>query len=281
MPKRRSRPHRPEREKRISLLDRIVLGHLRKVSECISEQQGHRDSETLIPRTVESYLSIAGQIAWVGPAAQNAQRLFGVPASFLIAANIYEHGSGDEVPTQMGDRFPGEQHLVEEAKHLATHPKFRSALKLAASPVRYARRLAELGYFDLDELRTVAGYIANYHLFECDWRYSEAPQEVTIEDAAHALSLSFGAVVSKLRSEELDGFPGRDDQPGYVRYSSMKSFEQLALLKEIESTSEKKPRTRGSLTTQRRPRRSKGSRNLVVFPAEPNSLSTPAVQAAR
>ncbi len=265
MPAGRSHPHRPQPEKQIGFIDRIMFEHLRRVSECIHEDQNR---ETILPLELTNYLSIAGAIAWLGPAALNAHRLFGVPASFLIAANLYEHGAAEYVPSQMGDRFPSEQHLVEEAKHLATHRKFRSALKVPESPVRYAQRLMELGYFDLDELHNVASHIARNHLFECDWRYAEVPSEVRIEDAAQVLSLSSGAVASLLRAGRLQGFLGNKDRHGYVSYSSLKAYEQCQLLAEIEA--DRSEKRRPARSARKRNNKCSQSPRVLTFPVLPS-----------
>ncbi len=276
MPKRRSRQLRPQPEKPTSFVDRIMFEHLRKVSECLSEE----NRETILPLELANYLSIAGVIAWLGPAALNAHRLFGVPASFLIAANLYEHGAGEYVPSQMGDRFPGEQHLVEEAKHLATHRKFRSALKVAESPIQYARRLMELEYFDFDELRNVASHISRYDLFELDWHYAEVPSEVRIEDAAQTLCLPSGDVVSLLRAHELQGFLGNENQHAYIDYRSLKAYEQRRLYKEIEADVNRNPNgsqpdTKRSAATAQ----PKQSPNLLAFPSlSPMQPATEVVQ---
>lgn len=260
-----SQRSRPQAEKRINFTDRLVLEHLRKIAECLTEDAFNNRTHTgddLIPYALSDSLAMMGTIAWIGPAAQNAQRVYGVPASLLMSMHITDYGWGEEVPADPGDRFPGERHFLKEAKYLATSRRVRPALRLADSPVAYAWRLDELGFMkdaeNAHKLRDVAALIVDYSLFECDFRYRREPipHEVTIEHAARMLSLPAESVRSLVRAGTIDG-----GSPNEVLYRSLKSYEQRQLLRKIECG--QKPKR--SVQSARAPRNNK--HQLLVFPA--------------
>jgi hypothetical protein len=237
MPKPRSaRPSKPtliQDEKRISLAEHGLLQGMQKLSPYLDEMVHNNEQPAVIPRELYNSLAMLGTIAHCGIPAQNAQRVHGGPASFLIADHITYYGFCQIPPLEEGERFAGERHFLNEARRLATSRKFQPALELAASPVAYARRLHELGFFEHDvHLLDVVSRITAHDLFECDWRYAakKPPYEVTVDEAAAFLSERPESIRFLLESGVIMGLIG-----GKVLYQSLFSYAQRHLARKIES----------------------------------------------
>ena len=235
-----SRHLRPQPEEPMGLAMRLMLEHLRGVAECITDDQDSSPYWRLFPYDMSSSLAVAATLAWIGMAAGNAHRIYRVPASFLIALYIAEGGWGQYVQTfgdtEPSDRYPGEQYFLKQARSL-TSRKFRSSLKLAASPIQYAHRLFELGFIeDRDTLLNTCELIVTHSLFECDWLYSDQKTaHLTVEEAANVLTITTDGVRALLESGEIEGGISG------LCYQSVRAWEQRRALREIENMGAKLP----------------------------------------
>ena len=113
-------------------------------------------------------------------AAQHAQRIYGVPASFLIAVGINE--SGWEADGLLEDRerstewlgcdccySPGIQKwFLEMAKLLAESPKYSEAMNLVSNVREYGEKLSSLGFRNRLDMEDILTPIKNYDLEQCD-----------------------------------------------------------------------------------------------------------------
>ncbi len=238
-------------EKRTALLELEMLQALQKIGAYTSELTMTQDGSVILPASLWAKLAVAVVLSRVGLAAQNAQRLYGVPASFLIAQFIVHHGYDGEPEATEGERFMGESQLLSEAKELATNPQFLPALELRDSPVAYARRLCELGLGDDSYLLDLAGLIVDHDLWECDLRYGTPPEflgkNVSVDEAAAILSESPTSIRYLIKSGELIGllYPGADHRDHVVGHS-IYAYTQRRLLQEIEEHGKAMP-ARGKL----------------------------------
>ncbi len=241
-------------EKRTSLLELQMLQSLQEIGVFTSELTITEDSPATLPSSLFEKLAVVIVLSRVGLAAQNAQRVYGVPASFLIARFIVDYGYDGEPQAEDGERFMGESLLLSQAKELATSPTFASALELAASPVAYARRLCELG-LGADQpcyLLDLADLIVRNDLFECDWRYRVLPnfhgRVLEVEEAAAILSESATSIRCLIKSRDLAGhLYGGNDGRDFVEGSSIEGYGHRQLLREIEDRSKGRPGPRGKL----------------------------------
>ena len=149
-----------------------------------SDNHGILLAGEVIPRRMLDSLVFAVILSRLGLAAQNAHRLTGVPASFLIADFVMTYGYDsaalgtglEELEDEGSEQVSIEQLLLSEAERLTTE-NFREALHLADSPVAYARRLCELGlscgHYDAGDLlaKDLATIILDNELWDCDARY--------------------------------------------------------------------------------------------------------------
>ncbi len=236
MPKPSAAHHRKppftQDEERISAAENGLLQGMQRLSPYLDELTHNYERPAVLPAELYDKLAMLATISHLGPAAQNAQRVHGVPASFLIASHITDYGFHQIPPSEEGERFAGERHFLNEARGLATSRKFSSALKLADSPVAYARRLWWLGFFDEDILfLDVVWRIVDYDLFECDWRYAavKPPYEVTLDQAAEFLPGTRESIRALLDSGQIEGMLDK------VYYRSLFSYEQRWLVRLIES----------------------------------------------
>lgn len=227
-------PHpRPQtrRRKPLSASERRLLRNMQKLASCVAEFALTGGSPWLIPHRLFDDLGVAVAVACYGTAAEDAHRLFGVPASFLIAKRIVESGfpAGD-AELGSGERYPFQRWFFNEARRLATHPIFSLALKHSDNPIRYARELQHMGMGNGPWLLDVASYIANYGLCDCDRRHrqSRLPSEMSADEAARILALSRESVYSLISSGELVGCGGS------VLLHSVLHYEQRRLYREIQ-----------------------------------------------
>jgi len=165
------------------------------------------ETPSLIPLRLFNDLAMVVTIACIGQAAENAQRVYGVPASFLIAKYITDHGYPHApIKAEDDERFPAERTFLQEAERLATDIHLSAALELAANPIAYAQRLWELGFGDDMLLFDIAARIADCDLRDCDRRYDgagENPSCVSIDEAASILSETPERVRSLIEAGEL------------------------------------------------------------------------------
>jgi len=250
-------------EKRTSLLELQMLQSLQEIGVFTSEFTINEDSPATLPMSLWEKLAVVIVLSRVGLAAQNAQRVYGVPASFLIARFIVDYGYDGEPQAEDGERFMGEALLLSQAKELATSPTFSPALELAGSPVAYARRLCELGLRgrlrELDPrddgtfyLLDLADLIVCHDLFQCDWRYRVLPnfhgRMLEVEEAAAILSESATSVRCLIESGDLAGrLYGGNDGRDFVVGSSIEGYGQRQLLQEIRGHSKGRSGPRGKL----------------------------------
>ena len=130
------------------------------------------DGSDLIPNDIMGCFSVLLVLSRVGLAAQNAQRVYGVPASFLIGKYLVDYGW---YPEHSGKE--AEQLFLKEAETLRRN--FPTELALLSSPVEYAIALDKLGglvnSWDGESRRgyifDVAERILDHGLLQCDYRY--------------------------------------------------------------------------------------------------------------
>ena len=171
-----------------------------------------QDGSDLIPNTVMEYFSVLLVLSRIGLAAQNAQRVHGVPASLLIGKYLVDYGWG---PEHSGEE--AEQLFLEEAETLSRN--LPGDLGLLSRPVEYAIALQKLG--GLVNSRTgepykmyfadVVGRILEHGLLECDYRYGtgglyDLGAYVCPEDVAIVLGCSAERVARLIESGELPGY---------------------------------------------------------------------------
>lgn len=176
---------RAQKEKRVTLLERKLLNHLHELTSYTRDICNDEGNLSTIPMVLFDYVSILGTRSCIVLSAQNAHRAYGVPASFLIADYLMAEGYCPDPPKlKKGEGHPEEQLLLKEARYLASNSKFALALVMAANPIAYTRRLHELGYCDDQRFCDIANKIADYGLADCDQRYADWPDLVTVEGGA-------------------------------------------------------------------------------------------------
>ncbi len=219
-----------ESEAPMPLCERELLKGLQGLVPCMDEFASRDDSGSdVIPDRLFDDLAIVVTISCIGPAAQNAMRVHGVPASFLIAKFMTDCGYVTQPPeTEQGERFPFELMFLKAAKNLASNKRFSPALKLANSPIAYAQRLKDLGLVSDIEMLDIAYRIANYDLVDCDRRYTSHPSEVTVDEAAKLLSETAEYISQLLAAHELFGLGGK------VHFGPLQRYQQRRLNHEIE-----------------------------------------------
>jgi hypothetical protein len=161
---------RTRKEKRLDANTQLWLLSLEKVA--FLDPLFVQDGSDLIPGSLMEQFSLLLVLSRIGLAAQNAQRVYGVPASFLIAKYLTDYGWDPEHSSE-----EAEQLFLKEAETLSRN--FPTELDLLSSPVEYAIALQKRGGLvnsqDGDShvvhLMDVAERILDYGLLECDYRY--------------------------------------------------------------------------------------------------------------
>lgn len=155
------------------------------VSEC--ENRG------FITASVMEALSVAKFLSRTVLAAQKAQRIYGVPASFLISMGLYK--SGWDVDSLIEDIQSDPEWLgcdccyspgilkwfMETAKSLAESPVYREALLLSPDVKAYAEKLFSLGFRYSIDMEDILSPIDRYDLNECDLAALRCAGEYTKE----------------------------------------------------------------------------------------------------
>lgn len=197
-----SLPHSSAERKRSSPLEVNLIRRLRQVAVCINDlaMDNHGVPAVLSSKLANS-LAMVVALAWTGEAAQNAEHQYGVPASFMVAHFITDHGYCAEAPPR---------YFVDLAQRLISR-EYRLALEFADSPVRYTERLMELGFFGDDFPGDIASNIAEYDLFQIDQRYRDrmVPHEVSISEAAQMLGRPKSFISNLICSGELSEYQGK------------------------------------------------------------------------
>lgn len=218
----------PQLEKPLSPNARGLLKNIQRLAPRMAEV-AEDGIPSCLPWSLLNNLSVLVAVSQITEAAQNAMRVYSVPASFLIAEHILYWGWNPSIKN--GERFASERLLLEEARDLATDPSLSAALELAESPIAYARRLCELGqqekHFSLSD---VASYIADYDLAACDDRYRArpVPSRVSIDEAARLLFITPETVRSLMMTERMI-----QSVTGFVDYRCLRLFEQRRLCRQI------------------------------------------------
>jgi hypothetical protein len=195
MPKHPLPPARKaQREKALDANTQLWLLSLEKLAPLTPDFVD--DGSDLVPYTLMEHFSVLLVLSRIGLAAQNAQRVYGVPASLLIGKYLVDYAFD---PEHSGDE--AEQLFLEEAE--AMRRSFPAELDLLSSPVEYAIALQKHGGLvdpmtgESDELycRDVACRIVEHGLLECDYRYGtgglyDLSKEVCPEDVAVVLGCS-------------------------------------------------------------------------------------------
>ena len=172
-----------------------------------------QDGSDLIPNTVMEYFSVLLVLSRIGLAAQNAQRVYGVPTSFLVGKYLVDYGW---MPEHSGKE--AEQLFLNEAEALSRD--FPAELDLLSSPVEYAIALGKLGGLvnsesgESGELFDVADRILDHGLLECDYRYGtgglyDIGRDVPPEGVATVLGCSVESACRLYESGELTGLSER------------------------------------------------------------------------
>ena len=177
------------------------------------------DQSDLIPSTIMEHFSMLLVLSRIGLAAQNAQRVYGVAASFLIAKYLTDYGW---YPEHSGKK--AEQWFLKEARTLRCN--FPADLDLLSSPVEYAIALQKRGALvnsctgEPGEMycQDVVSQILEHDLLECDYRYGTGglydlgkdpqfprPNDLCPEDVAAVLGCSVESASRLYESGELTG----------------------------------------------------------------------------
>ncbi len=214
MPKHSLKPptQKAQREKHLDAHTQLWLLSLDKVA--FLDPAFVCDGSDLIPGTVMEYFSVLLVLSRIGLAAQNAQRVHGVPASLLIGKYLVDYGWCPE-----GSREEAEQLFLEEAETLSRNFPTPPVLHLVRSPVEYAIALDKLGGL-MDSstgdagrvyLLDVIDRILDHGLLECDYRYGtgglyDIGDNLCPEDVATVLSCSLESVFRLFESGELHAY---------------------------------------------------------------------------
>jgi len=196
------------REKTLDIHTQTLLPALQKLplhpdcADCSSD---------LIPNSMWDQLFALVTISRIGLVAQEAHRIYGVPASFLMAKFMIDHGW---FPTEYPKKWLSEIFLKEARFYSGA--KFRGAFKFASSPVEYVialykrggmRRDGDPGSGDLYAF-DIADKIVYFDLMECDGRYGDGPlfdvsRDPTVEEAAEIVGRSTEFIRCLVESREL------------------------------------------------------------------------------
>jgi hypothetical protein len=213
---------RTRREKRLDANTQLRLLSLEKVA--FLDPLFVQDGSDLIPGAVMEHFLLLLILSRIGRAAQNAQRVYGVPASFLIGKYLVDYGWDDEHSSE-----EAQQVFLKEAETLSRN--FPTELDLLSSPVEYAIALHKRGGLvnsltgnsHVVYLMDVAERILNYGLLECDYRYGtgtgglyDIGQDVSQEGVATVLGCSADSARRLYESGEFIG--GRKRCAGFSNW---------------------------------------------------------------
>jgi hypothetical protein len=233
---------RTRREKRLDANTQLWLLSLEKVA--FLDPLFVQDGGDLIPGIVMEHFSMLLMLSRIGLAAQNAQRVYGVPASFLIAKYLVDYGWDD--PEYSSEE--AEQLFLKETKTLSRN--FSTELDLLSSPVEYAIALQKRGGLvnsltgesNAVYILDVADWILNYGLLECDYRYGtgglyDIGKSVSPEGVAAVLGCSADSAHRLYKSGELTGFSNRPWHPWSVTGHLLRTYVQRFQWKEFKDSS--------------------------------------------
>ena len=231
---------RTRREKALDANTQLWLLSLEKVA--FLDPLFIEEGSDLIPGTLMESFSLLLVLSRIGRAAQNAQRVHGVPASFLIAKYLVDYGWGDEHSSE-----EAEQLFLKEAETLSRN--FPTELDLLSSPVEYAIALQKRGSLvnsltgesNAVYILDVAEWILNHGLLECDYRYGtgglyDIGQNVSPEDVATVLGCSADSARRLYDSGELTGFSNRPWHPWSVSGHLLRTYVQRVRWKEFKGS---------------------------------------------
>jgi hypothetical protein len=122
----------------------------------IHESIHHPDAperDDLLPDDVADHLLMACFISGTVRAAQNAERMHGVPASLLISLAIQQEWDYRELRPSVGPYF------LSLADRLKKDPRLQPALAVASNPLAFAEELHRSGVMDYDPQGCVSGVI--------------------------------------------------------------------------------------------------------------------------
>lgn len=210
-----------QREKPLDANTQLWLLSLEKLSTLTPDFVN--DGSTLIPSTIMEHFSVLIILSRIGLAAQNAQRVHGVPASLLIGKYIVDYGW---YPEHSGKE--AEQLFLEEAETMRRN--LPGDPNLLSSPVEYAIALQELGGLvnsctgqsDEGYCADVVEQLLDHELLECDYRYGngglyDIGRDLRQEDVATVLGCSVELVSRLIELGRLRGhytsYSTRDQRP--------------------------------------------------------------------
>jgi hypothetical protein len=142
----------------------------RSLRSCDEEATNSCIAHGLLPSDVVNFLCMARFLSVVVPPAQRAQRIYGVPASLLIANTILDH-SWDlgRMTASYWTRL-----FNSTAKKLAADPMCEVLLSMT-EPQTFLRTLADCQAFDELRRKDLVGYITQYGLQQLDAPGTTAP----------------------------------------------------------------------------------------------------------
>ena len=239
-----------QREKPLDANTQLWLLTLKKLPALDGELV--QDGSDLIPMSVMEYFSVLLVLSRIGLAAQNAQRVYGVSASFLIGKYLVDYGW---MPEHSGKE--AEQLFLKEAETLSRN--FPADLDLLSRPVEYAIALDKRGGLvnasDGESGRTyvsdVVERILDHGLLQCDYRYGTGglydlgkdpqfprPTDLCPEDVAAVLGCSVESASRLYESGELTGCSQWPSTSGRwtVRGPQLRAYVQRAQCKKFEGS---------------------------------------------
>jgi len=229
-----------QREKPLDANTQLLLLGLEKLPPALDPSLVDEGSD-LIPSPVMEHFCALLVLSRIGLAAQNAQRVHGVPASLLIGKYLVDYGWG---PEHSGEE--AEQLFLEEAETLSRN--LPGDLGLLSRPVEYAIALHKLG--GLVNSRTgepyemyfadVVGRILEHGLLECDYRYGtgglyDLGAWVCPEDVAAVLGCSVGLAHLLYQTGELTGYSNRPCSHWTVSGYQIRAYVQRAQWEKFEN----------------------------------------------
>lgn len=178
------------RERKAMAPERVLLQARKALSPVFFDDLQECVDCGLLPLSAITEFYMLRLLVHVVPAAQSAQRAYGIPASVLIAIAAHESAWGTtDLARKHGEYFQtSSQHLssshdegvelsfLNEAKHLTTDPRFRTATRYAGDALIYAGQLCANGLGDDLDRQDITQMITEYELEECD-RTAQFPPE--------------------------------------------------------------------------------------------------------
>jgi hypothetical protein len=192
------------------------------------------EGSDLIPTTIMEHFSLLLILSRIGLAAQNAQRVHGVPASLLIGKYLTDYGWDPEHSGEKAGRL-----FLKEADTLRRN--LPGDLNLLSSPVEYAIALRKLGalvnsctgepyeMYCLD----VVSQILDHGLLACDYRYGtgglyDLGEYVRPEGVATVLGCSVELASLLYETGELTGFSEKPSSTWSVSGYLLRAYVQRA-----------------------------------------------------